>query len=234
MRCDRRSLKREDSKQLNKRSLSFVFETTDVLRMYVDYELFANNYPFVFILGGEDIKRFLYLLRTRKDADIILIGGLIGKLGLIAKGHDIGSDKSLLEKKGVLEFLTEIKYVLKDNKNIILPLDLCYEENGQRCNVTVFEFPAKKITGDIGERTIAQYKNVVLNAKVTVFSDVLGDVNKNIFQKGTFDVLNAFNQNRNFKFICGEKISKMAEYKKIKYDFSGSDLPVALLNNPKR
>jgi phosphoglycerate kinase len=129
--------------------------------------------PCVYLLGGLKISdAFSMLSRVLTDgsADAVLTGGVTGQIFLTAAGHHLGEPSmKFITDRSLEAFIPEAEALLADHADRIrAPLDLAYEEAGQRCELPVEDLPCPGLITDIGSRTIEAYRSEI-NAAATVF-----------------------------------------------------------------
>ena len=123
--------------------------------------------PSVFVLGGAKISDAFGMMKQVLEngtADKILACGITGEIMLWAMGKKLGSKKEkFLTDRELHLFVEPAKEYLRDYPGKIeVPLDLAYEKDGERVEISADRFPQKKCM-DIGEKTIAKYREL-LNA----------------------------------------------------------------------
>jgi phosphoglycerate kinase len=129
--------------------------------------------PSVFVLGGTKIDdAFLMMRSVLRDgvADVILAGGLVGQIMLIAAGVDIGAPSTeYLETRNLLQWVDASREILADYADrVVLPLDFALVREGRRDEVTRAELPAAELILDIGHATADSYR-IIIAAAGTVF-----------------------------------------------------------------
>ncbi len=175
--------------------------------------------PLVMVLGGAKPEDSIKIMSGKK-ADLILTGGVIGQLLLIAKGIDMGETRPFLARSGFDRFLVEMKRLEVENKNIAAPLDAAYDENGRR-EISVLRLPVSKVLYDIGQQTIEEYKTAIRNAGTIILNGTMGMAENAKFRKGTEEIVKAVAESEAYSLVCGghttEFISKMGLEKKFSY-----------------
>ncbi|MGP1595037.1 MAG: phosphoglycerate kinase [Treponema sp.] len=147
--------------------------------------------PMIAIIGGAKVSSKIAVLDSLlKNASALIIGGGMAYTFLKAQGHSIG--KSLVED----DFIDTAKKLLEDakakNVKIILPLD-------HLCSATfAADAAAEKVDGvcipdglmgmDVGEKTLALYKEEILAAKSIVWNGPVGVFEFEAFAHGTEQV----------------------------------------------
>ncbi|WP_314744149.1 phosphoglycerate kinase, partial [Treponema lecithinolyticum] len=144
--------------------------------------------PMTAIIGGAKVSSKIAVLESLlKNASALIIGGGMAYTFLKAQGHSVG--KSLVED----DFIDTAKKLLQaaEQKNIkiVLPLDhVCAETfSAQAAAVPVNGVDiADNLMGmDVGPKTLALYKDIILNSKSIVWNGPVGVFEFENFAKGT-------------------------------------------------
>ncbi len=147
--------------------------------------------PMIAIVGGAKVSSKIAVLESLlKNASALIIGGGMAYTFLKAQGHTVG--KSLVED----DFIDTAKALLKaaDEKGakIILPVDhLCAETfspDAAAIAVDAIDIPDNLMAMDVGPKTIAIYKEIILGAKAIVWNGPVGVFEFENFAKGTGEV----------------------------------------------
>jgi len=167
------------------------------------------EHPNVYVLGGakpDDCVKLLKASVGNPSVDKILAGGVIGELCLIAKGADLGKPTlEALEKNKWMKDLAVVKDALsKDSSGKIeVPVDLAFEENGQRQEVLLSQMPAPRAVGDIGSKTALKFAEIIKAAKSVYVKGPLGTYEKPAFELGTKLVFEALAKSKAFSLVGG-------------------------------
>ena len=162
--------------------------------------------PMVAIIGGAKVSSKIAVLESLlKNASSLIIGGGMAYTFLKAQGHTIG--KSLVED----DFIDTAKSLLdaakKKNVSIILPVDhVCAETfsaDAKPVAVDGLDIADNLMGMDVGPKTIAKYKDVILNAKSIVWNGPVGVFEFPNFRKGTEIVANAIADSEAFSIAGG-------------------------------
>lgn len=178
----------------------------------------APEPPSVFILGGAKISDAFGMMKqvlASGTADKILSCGITGEIMLLAKGYRLGEMKEqFLKDRGLDVFVADAKNYLKDfGDKIEVPLDLAYEENGKRCEISVEALPAEKMFMDIGAKTIAAYAAVIRSAGTLFVNGPPGVYENELFENGTKAVWNAVAAADGYSVIGGgDTVTAAAKY----------------------
>ncbi|MFH1187238.1 MAG: phosphoglycerate kinase [bacterium] len=172
--------------------------------------------PLVIILGGAKVSDKINVLRfLSKKADNILIGGGLTNAFLKANGIEIGAsyvedvfvDKA---KRAKLDIVSESKKIYKNNKNIVLPVDmLSAEKIDPKAKTKVVDLEkGEKINPnwtflDIGPKTMKKYSDIIKKSKTILWNGPMGVFEVNKFAKGTKAVSNAIISTKAVSVIGG-------------------------------
>lgn len=174
--------------------------------------------PCIFVLGGAKIAdAFLMMdcvLRSG-TADRILAGGLVGNILLAAGGMQIGSGSmALIEKNNYTEFIDTAKPLLEHyDDRFELPDDLAWAENGQRREAAVGSIPSTITALDIGSRTAARYRNIILGAATVFVNGPMGVFEQPESELGTQTVWQALGKTKAYTVLGGgDSITAAAKY----------------------
>ncbi|WP_323736435.1 phosphoglycerate kinase [Methanosphaera sp. ISO3-F5] len=170
--------------------------------------------PRVYVLGGikadDSINVMANALRTN-SADYILTTGLVANIFLVAKGVELQEyNLNFIKERGYVDYIDIAKELLDEFEDkIILPVDLAILENDSRVEYPVDEIPNLPIY-DIGSKTIEIYKEKILLAKTLFANGPAGVFEKEGFNLGTEDLLNAIAQSNGFSIIGGGHLAAAA------------------------
>lgn len=144
--------------------------------------------PLIAIIGGAKVSSKIAVLESLlKNASALIIGGGMAYTFLKAQGHTVG--KSLVED----DFIDTAKKLLSaasaKNVKIILPVDhLCGDGFAPDTPITAIDsidIPDGKMGMDVGPKTQAIYKDIILAAKTIVWNGPVGVFEFESFAKGT-------------------------------------------------
>ena len=143
--------------------------------------------PFVAILGGAKVSDKIGVIDHLLDkADKIIIGGGMAYTFYAAKGIKTGD--SLVEK----DKIDVAKQILdKAGDKIVLPIDNVVADkfdNDANTKVVEGDIDDGWMALDIGPKTIAEFENVLKDAKTVVWNGPMGVFEKPNFAKGTLEV----------------------------------------------
>ncbi|MFH0848493.1 MAG: phosphoglycerate kinase [archaeon] len=179
--------------------------------------------PCIYVLGGakvEDKVPVIENILKNGKADKILLGGVVGKVFLKAKGINLGP-KNEEELAGLEKCVKKAQEILASFSNqIVMPIDLAINKNDKRAEVLIANMPTNESTLDVGEKTATQYANSIGEAKTVVANGPLGVFEKNGFDFGTKTVLEAIGNSEAFTVIGGGHLAGLAEILGIESRFS--------------
>jgi phosphoglycerate kinase len=150
--------------------------------------------PFTAILGGAKVSDKIAVIENLIDkCDNILIGGGMAFTFIKALGYEIGS--SLLEEDKI-ELTKELMAKAKaKGVNLLIPSDVVvakkFEDTEDNKTVNIDSIPAGEIGLDIGEKSIKEFSEKILNSKTVVWNGPMGVFEMKNFAKGTFDIAQA-------------------------------------------
>ncbi len=172
----------------------------------------AEKRPWTLILGGskvsDKIKTLGTLLETGR-VDSALIGGLIGNVFLVASGllpESYGRIASEFSK-----VLPEAKSLLQKYSGIIqLPVDVAVERNGERVECSLNAVGEDPIF-DIGPKTLDIFQSILKKSAVVFANGPLGLCEKELFKRGTTQVLETLANCSCITVVGGGHVGAMAE-----------------------
>lgn len=141
--------------------------------------------PFVAILGGAKVSDKIKVIeKLLEKADKVLIGGGMAYTFFKAQGYEIGD--SIVEDDRI-ELAKEIMAQAGDK--LVLPVDnviaKAFDNEAETQVVKSTEMPAGWQGLDIGPETVAQYKDILSEAKTVVWNGPMGVFEMPNFAKGT-------------------------------------------------
>lgn len=178
-------------------------------------ELFALNSifddprrPSVFILGGAkfgDVSKMIDHVLGTNLADTVILTGLAGNAFSMARGTDIGeASTQILKDELTDENLQAARDVMtKFGQRILLPVDVAVERDGKRTNVLMGDMPTAEPALDIGSESIEKFRKVILSSKTSFMSGPSGMYEKDGFENGTKDLMEAMIESKGQSVIGG-------------------------------
>lgn len=183
-------------------------------------ELMASpEKPCIFVLGGSKISDAFLMMETVLGsgvADLVLTGGLVGNILLVAKGEAIGEGSlDFILKSNYGEFIEKAKSIYeKYADKIILPTDLAYVEENARKECHVGAVPTEICAVDIGSETAEQYKAILLSAKTVFVNGPMGVFEQSETELGTKTVFEALAASEGFTVIGGgDSVTAASKYR---------------------
>jgi len=143
------------------------------------------EHPFVAIIGGAKISSKIGVVRRLLDkVDFLLIGGGMASTLLKTKGFEVG--KSLVE----LDKLADAQAILaQGGQKLLLPVDAVIareiKPGVETKEVSLEQVPFNWLIGDIGPRTVVDFKNKLAGAKTVFWNGPLGVFEIPEFAAGT-------------------------------------------------
>lgn len=198
--------------------------------------------PSVFVLGGAKISDAFGMMKQvlqNGTADKILACGITGEIMLLAQGISIGQKKErFLRDRSLDVFIAPAQEYLRDYPGkIIVPADLAYEKDGQRCEVLVKDLPAEEMFMDIGSKTIAIFKEALDSAGTIFVNGPAGVYENKLFEDGTREIWNAIASSKGYSVIGGgdtvSAASRFIDTQKINYVCTAGGAMVRFLSGKK-
>ena len=156
--------------------------------------LFNPKKPSVWLVGGaKAYDKFLAVKFNLEGGNIdkALICGLTAILMLEAKGIDMGEPNRKFIADDLEKYRDEIAETCEKFKDsIVLPVDMAYEENGQRREIDTNQVGTLgKSTGDIGAKSIAEFNEILKTANTIVANGPPGIFEMEVFKQSSFDIV---------------------------------------------
>lgn len=150
--------------------------------------------PFTAIIGGAKVSDKITILNNFIDkADNIIIGGGMAFTFIKAQGGNVG--KSLLEEAYIDTALELIDKARQANVNLILPLDTVaankFDIKAKTTLVGVGLIPDDWMGLDIGKKSIAQFRKIILSSKTILWNGPMGVFEMKPFSEGTRQIAKA-------------------------------------------
>ena len=150
--------------------------------------------PFVAILGGAKVSDKIGVIKNLlSKCDSLIIGGGMAYTFLKAQGYEIG--KSLLDADSIdlaKELMAEAK---AKGVNLLLPVDTVvadkFDAEANKMTVDSDKIPADWEGMDIGEKTIALFSKVIVEAKTVIWNGPMGVFEFPAFAEGTKKIAEA-------------------------------------------
>ena len=169
--------------------------------------------PCVYVLGGSKVEDKIPVIEhilTRDKADKILLGGVPAKLFLKAMDKKISADDEK-EMAGLQSHIKNAKSLwMKYKDKIEVPVDLAYGDTRGKRTDRGIDVPLKESALDIGAKTVEKYSKVVEGAATTVANGPLGVFERDGFDLGTKQVLEAMAKSSGYTVIGGGHLVGLA------------------------
>ncbi len=168
--------------------------------------------PVTFVLGGAKADDSIEVARRALEngANKILVGGIVGNIFLAARYWIGDASINVIKENKMLDQIDIAGELFKRYRNkIVMPSDVAVEMDGKRIEISVEELtvdshPAKDCPIiDIGGKTIAEYKNIINNSKTVLANAVMGFVEKENFNIGTYEILKTIADSSAFSVLGG-------------------------------
>jgi phosphoglycerate kinase len=148
--------------------------------------------PCIFILGGSKIQDAFTMMSSGLHegiADIILTGGVVANIMLLARGLSLGrSSEEFIVNNNLSEFVEQAMCLLKTYpEKIVMPEDLVYVA-GDRQEIPVQKLPVDGMLIDIGSRTIKSYKEKIVKGGTIFINGPMGVFEKALSAEGTREI----------------------------------------------
>jgi len=157
----------------------------------------ANAKPVTAIIGGAKISSKINVVENLLDVvDHLIIGGAMAYTFYRAQGFNIGN--SLFEADRVDIAQKALVKAAANEVQIHLPIDSLVADNfseNARTQTTIDQnIPLDWMGLDIGPKTIANYKTIILNSKTILWNGPMGVFEMNKFKNGTLEIAKAIAQ----------------------------------------
>jgi len=176
------------------------------------------EHPCIYVMGGSKAEDSLEISRyvlNNQIADYVLVGGVTAQLFLAAKNINLGkTTMNYLTQKELTQYIPGIKTLIEQHpQNIKMPSDVAANIYGDRCEITLAELPTEYPIWDIGNKTVAEYAQLIANAKSIVVSGPMGVYENPQFNSGTKGVLTAIANSNAYSLAGGgNTIAVIEEY----------------------
>lgn len=170
--------------------------------------------PFVAVLGGDKLSdRMDLMVDLLEQADAILVGGGMAYTFLKALGGKIG--RSPFQPDLCPAALALLQRAKERGVKLFFPTDaLAANERSPKIQPSLEGAMAlfdDKIGMDIGPRTIALFRNVILAAGTVIWSGAMGEFEFPAFAKGTEGIAQAVAESNAVTVVCNGDSASVAE-----------------------
>lgn len=175
--------------------------------------------PCVYVLGGVKVDDSIMVMEnvlSSGSADYILTTGLVANIFLWASGVNIRKyNKKFIKDREYCDFVKKGKKMLKEFKGKIkMPVDVAVCSEDKRKEYKIKSIPDKPIF-DLGTQTIAEYAELIKEAKTIFANGPAGVFEKEGFEKGTEDILNAIASSSGYSIIGGGHLAAAANHMRL-------------------
>ncbi len=179
--------------------------------------------PCIFILGGvkpEDSFKVAEYVLKNDVADVVLTGGVVSELLLIAQGKSLGDPTmNFLEKKKLLQYIDPAKNLIKHfSKRVKAQNDFAVDEGGRKL-YSLKDLPLNTAILDIGDQTIIEYSNIIEESATCVLNGPMGKFEEPSFERGTLEVFKAMSKSKGFSLAGGGHSVSIIETNKINLSY---------------
>ncbi|CDG64342.1 MAG: phosphoglycerate kinase [Methanobacterium sp.] len=170
--------------------------------------------PCVYVLGGVKVDDSIMVMENAlesESADYILTTGLVANIFLWGRGVNIRKhNKNFIKDRDYCVYVKKAKKLCKKFKDqILVPTDLAVCKDDKRLEYPVDKLPNLPIF-DLGTETITEYARVIRNARTIFANGPAGVFEKEGFNQGTEDILNAIASSPGFSIIGGGHLAAAA------------------------
>ena len=164
--------------------------------------------PCVFVLGGAKIADAFLMMKTvlsKGSADKVLTGGLVANIFLASQGVGIGRGSlDFIMKSNYGEFIDVARELYEQyGDRIVLPSDLAWVSEGNRCEAAVGRIPEDISAVDIGSRTAEVYREEILGARTVFVNGPAGVFEQEPSELGTKTIWQALADTQAFTVLGG-------------------------------
>ena len=160
-----------------------------------------------FVIGGAKPKDPLEVVSHMLEEgalEKVLVGGIVGQLFLIAKGHDLGTSEDYMQKRKYIDFLPQVKELLKKHgEKIEMPVDVAIDFHGIRSEIPIENLPSNHAILDIGSETIEKYRKIIRDSVTIGFKGPPGKYEEEGFGIGTMEVLDTISNSKAISLVGG-------------------------------
>lgn len=172
--------------------------------------------PCAYVLGGVKVDDSIMVMENALEAgsaDYILTTGLVANIFLWGGGIDIKKhNRKFIEDRNYCELVKKAKKLFKKFKGkILVPQDVAVCIDDKRVEFPVNKIPNQPIF-DIGTETTTEYARVIREARTIFANGPAGVFEKEGFNQGTEDILNAISSSPGFSIIGGGHLAAAANH----------------------
>ncbi len=180
------------------------------LGRFFEKEIEAANHllnpikPCLYILGGDKPLELIPLIKSsleKNRVNTVLTSGFVAHLLHLAQGKKLGGQEEEF-KKLKIKISSDVKKLM-GYENIILPKDYKTSTMGVSEKISLHHLPVYQHLYEIGPESLADYLELIRNAKTIVIKGPLGKVEDGNFQEATKTVLEEIEKSSAFTFVIG-------------------------------
>lgn len=165
-------------------------------------------HPCVYLLGGakpDDVVKIMENSMNKGIADMVLTGGVLANIFLLASGRDIGGPNSkMIMDEGYDKMVDRAKKLISTyGSKIKVPVDVVVDDRGQPRVLSVEQLPTDLSICDVGPKTIEEYSKTLTGAKTIVAKGPMGMFERKGFERGSFELLKAMASSKAFTILGG-------------------------------
>jgi phosphoglycerate kinase len=170
--------------------------------------------PCVYVLGGVKVDDSIMVMENALEAgsaDYILTTGLVANIFLWGGGLNIRKhNQNFIKDRDYCVYVKKAQELCKKFKDqILVPTDLAVCKDDKRLEYPVDQLPNLPIF-DLGTETTTEYARVIRNARTIFANGPAGVFEKEGFNQGTEDILNAISSSPGFSIIGGGHLAAAA------------------------
>lgn len=170
--------------------------------------------PCVYVLGGVKVDDSIMVMENALEAgsaDYILTTGLVANIFLWGGGVNIQKhNQNFIKDRDYCGYVKKAQELCKKFKDqILVPTDLAVCQDDKRLEYPVDQLPNLPIF-DLGTETTTEYARVIRNARTIFANGPAGVFEKEGFNQGTEDILNAISSSPGFSIIGGGHLAAAA------------------------
>lgn len=162
--------------------------------------------PFVAILGGAKVSDKIGVIENLvTKVDGLIIGGAMAFTFLKAQAYSVG--RSLVEDDKLILAQDLLQLAKDKGVNIYLPTDVVVAQSVDNTapykTVAIEDIPTDWMGLDIGEKTIAQFMEVISKARTLIWNGPMGVFEMDNFAKGSFAIAKALADGDRLSIVGG-------------------------------
>lgn len=169
--------------------------------------LHSPEHPFVVIMGGAKVIDKIEILKElEKVADTFLIGGALANTFLLAQGEKIGNSKAEPEQRHLAEQIMH-----QFGSKLFLATDFVKEQGSEGDNFRYL---------DIGEKSIAQFKERLSGAKTVFWNGPLGYIEEEPYDQGSKAIAEYLAKHSGTTIVAGGEVVELVSKLNLRDQFT--------------